>query len=32
LLCLAAGVGLTYATQPEATNRLVSQVWHAIAG
>ena len=32
LLCLLAGIGLTYATQPEATNRLVSQVWHAIAG
>lgn len=32
LLCLLAGVGLTYATQPEATNRLLSQVWHAIAG
>ena len=32
LLCLLAGIGLTYATQPEATNRLASQVWHAIAG
>ncbi|HYD12202.1 MAG TPA: SHOCT domain-containing protein [Allosphingosinicella sp.] len=32
LLCLAAGIGLTYATQPEATNRLVSQLYHAVAG
>ena len=32
LLCVAAGIGLSYATQPEATNRLVSQVWHSIAG
>lgn len=32
LLCLVAGVGLTYATQPEATSRLVSQVWRSVAG
>lgn len=31
-LCLAAGIGLSFATQPEATNRLISQVWHSIAG
>jgi len=31
-LCLGAGLGLSYATQPEATNRLVSQLWHSIAG
>lgn len=31
-LCLAAGIGLSYATQPEATNRFVSQLWHSIAG
>ncbi len=31
-LCLAAGIGLSFATQPEATNRLVSQLWHSIAG
>jgi hypothetical protein len=32
LLCLAAGIGLSFATQPEATSRFVSQVWHSIAG
>ena len=32
LLCLAAGIGLSFATQPEATNRLVTQLWHAVAG
>ena len=32
LLCLAAGLGLTYATQPEATNRFVTQLWHSLAG
>ena len=32
LLCLAAGVGLSFATQPEATSRFASQLWHAIAG
>ena len=32
LLCLAAGIGFSFATQPEATNRLVTQLWHAIAG
>lgn len=31
-LCLAAGIGLSYATQPEATNRFVGQLWHSIAG
>jgi hypothetical protein len=32
LLCLVAGIGLSFATQPEATNRLVTQLWHAVAG
>ena len=32
LLCLAAGIGLTWATQPEATGRLVAQLWHSVAG
>jgi hypothetical protein len=32
LLCLAAGIGFSFATQPEATNRLVTQLWRAIAG
>ena len=32
VLCLAAGIGLSFAAQPEATSRFVSQVWHSIAG
>jgi hypothetical protein len=32
LLCLAAGLALTLATQPEATGRLASQLYHAVAG
>jgi hypothetical protein len=32
LLCLAAGIGLSFATQPEATTRLATQLWHAVAG
>ena len=32
LLCLAAGIGLSFAAQPEATNRLFSQLYHAVAG
>lgn len=32
LLCLAAGIGLSFATQPEATNRLFSQLYHSVAG
>ena len=32
LLCLAAGIGLSFATQPEATNRLFNQLYHAVAG
>ena len=32
LLCLVAGIGLSFATQPEATNRLVTQLWHSVAG
>ncbi len=32
LLCLAAGIGLSFATQPEATSRFVTQLWHSVAG
>ena len=32
LLCLAAGLGLSFAAQPEATGRLFSQLYHAVAG
>ncbi len=32
LLCLAAGVGLSFATQPEATSRFITQLYHSIAG
>jgi hypothetical protein len=32
LLCLAAGIGFSFATQPEATTRLATQLWHAVAG
>lgn len=32
LLCLVAGIGLSFATQPEATNRFVTQLWHSVAG
>lgn len=32
LLCLIAGIGLSFATQPEATNRFVSQLYHSVAG
>ena len=32
LLCLAAGLGLSFAAQPEATSRLFSQLYHAVAG
>ena len=32
LLCLAAGIGLSFATQPEATNRFVTQLYHSVAG
>ena len=32
LLCLAAGVGLSFATQPEATSRFATQLYHSIAG
>jgi hypothetical protein len=32
LLCLAAGIGLSFATQPEATGRVFTQLYHAVAG
>lgn len=32
LLCLAAGIGLSFATQPEATSRLFSQLYQSVAG
>lgn len=32
LLCVVAGIGLSFATQPEASTRLVTQLWHAVAG
>ena len=32
LLCLVAGIAFTFATQPEATTRLATQLWHALAG
>ncbi len=32
LLCLAAGIGLSFATQPEATSRLATQIYHSVAG
>lgn len=32
LLCLIAGIGFSFATQPEATSRFATQLWHAIAG
>lgn len=31
-LCLAAGVALSFATQPEATNRLFAQLYRAVVG
>jgi hypothetical protein len=31
-LCIAAGVGLSFATQPEATARFFTQLYHAVAG
>ena len=31
-LCLAAGIGLSYATQPEATSRLFTQIYHTVFG
>jgi hypothetical protein len=32
LLCLAAGIGLSFATQPEATTRFLTQLYHSVAG
>ena len=32
LLCLVAGIGFSFATQPEATTRFATQLWHAVAG
>jgi hypothetical protein len=32
LLCLVAGIAFSFATQPEATSRFVTQLWRAIAG
>ena len=32
LLCLVAGIGFSFATQPEATSRFVSQLYHSVAG
>lgn len=32
LLCLAAGIGLSFATQPEATSRFVTQLYRSVAG
>lgn len=32
LLCLAAGIGLSFAAQPEATNRFFTQLYHSVAG
>lgn len=32
LLCLVAGVALSFAAQPEATSRFATQLWRAIAG
>jgi hypothetical protein len=32
LLCLAAGIGLSFATQPEASSRFATQLWHSATG
>ena len=32
LLCLVAGIGFSFAAQPEATTRFLTQLWHAVAG
>jgi hypothetical protein len=32
LLCAAAGIGLSFAAQPEATGRFFTQLYHAVAG
>ena len=32
LFCLIAGIGFSFAAQPEATMRLVTQLWHSVAG
>jgi hypothetical protein len=32
LLCVVAGIGFSFAAQPDATTRLATQLWHAVAG
>jgi len=32
LLCVVAGIGLSFAAQPEATNRLVTQLYQSVGG
>jgi len=32
LLCLVAGIGLSFAAQPEATSRFATQLYRAVAG
>ena len=32
LLCLVAGIGFSFATQPEATSRFVTQIYRSVAG
>ena len=32
IFCLVAGIGFSFAAQPEATTRFAAQLWHSVAG